>query len=423
MAAGPIQHALDRQARRGPTGARTGDLEEPAPEGIYPTGGQDRILILFSDTGGGHRAAASALDRALRQLQPDVAITWCDPLIGQGRLIARRLSSLYPTITRRAPLAWDTIFYSSNTQPAFAAIRRALRPQLRPILERQIAATQPNVVLSVHPLCNHITVEVLRRGSCPRALMTVITDLIDIHRGWACRDADIVVVPTVEAEGAVLRAGVPGERVRFLGMPVDSEFRPARPGERAVLRRRLGLDEDRPTVLVTGGGEGAGGLLQQVRQLSCGPEPASWQVIVVCGRNERLRRTLLGWQFSTPTLVLGFVDNMPELMRASNVAVGKAGPGAIAEALAAGLPIVLTSHLPGQERGNVRFVLEWGIGCYTPQTEQLRAAVTEVLGSVASYEPMLARARSVARPDAVMDIATTCLELAAGYRAASHASR
>src|SRR5262249_3115892 len=189
------------------------------------------------------------------------------------------------------------------------------------VVARTLASADPDVILSVHPLLNHVTAAILRRDVRRRGLMTVVTDLVDVHRGWACRSADLVVVPTRAAEIATRRLGVPGDRVRLLGMPVDLRFRPPEPGEPVAIRRRLGLDDARPTVLVAGGGEGSGGLFAQVRVLSEGCH--AWQVIVVCGRNERLRQRLLRLRFETPTLVLGFVNDMPELLRASDLAVGK----------------------------------------------------------------------------------------------------
>lgn len=378
------------------------------------------ILILFSDTGGGHRAAAAALDAAIHQLDPEAAITWCDPLIGQGRTIARRVSSLYPTIIKRSPPTWGAIFHASNTTASFAAVRAALRTQLRAVLERQLADTDPDLVVSVHPLLNHVTAGLLRGCPRPRGLFTVVTDLVDVHRGWACRDADLVAVATPQARQAMLRLGMPAARLRLLGMPVDVRFRPPAPGEREVIRRRLGLDEHRPTVLVSGGGEGSGGLLSRVRTLSEVPHP--WQVIAVCGRNQALRRRLLGLPFATPTLVLGFVDDMPDLMRASDVVVGKAGPGAIAEGLATELPLVLTSYLPGQEHGNVRFVVESGAGRYAPRPRRLLAAVEELL-AYDDHERRRMVQHAAAHRHAATEIARACLDLAARYRATSQLSR
>jgi 1,2-diacylglycerol 3-beta-galactosyltransferase len=351
-----------------------------------------------------------------------VRITWCDPLIGQGRAVARRVSSLYPTIVKRSPATWGAIFRASNTAASFAAIRAAVRTQLRPVLVRHLAAADPDLVLSVHPLLNHVTADLLRRSPRPRALMTVVTDLVDLHRGWACRRADLVVVPTADAQAAALRLRIAPSRLRLMGMPIDLRFRPPRQGEPHQLRQRLGLDEGRPTVLVVGGGDGAGRLLAKVRALAEGSH--RWQVIAVCGRNERLRHQLLGQSFRTPTLVLGFVDDMPDLMRAADLVVGKAGPGVIAEALATGLPIVVTSYLPGQEQSNARFVTDAGVGRYVPQPELLLPVVNELLdGEPEVYREMAARSTALACLHATLDIAAACLDLAASYSAASHASR
>ncbi len=122
--------------------------------------------------------------------------------------------------------------------------------------------------------------------------------------------------------------------------------------------------------------------------------------------------------------MLGFVDDMPDLLRAADLAAGKAGPGAIAEALASGVPLVLTSYLPGQERSNVRYVVESGAGRYAPRPDRLLAAVTELLrDDLDAWRRMRARAAGLTMPGAAQAAASACLELAASYRAASHASR
>jgi hypothetical protein len=246
--------------------------------------------------------------------------------------------------------------------------------------------------------------------------MTVVTDLIDLHRGWALPDADLVVVPTEQAAEAVRDLGVPTERVQLLGLPVDLRFRPPAPGERQALRRRFGLEEGRPTLLVLGGGDGSGKMLQKVRALAWGAH--EWQVIAVCGRNEKLRRRLSRVHFSTPTAVLGFVDNMPALMRAADLVVTKAGPGAIAESLATGVALVLTGYLPGQETANVRFVTAAGFGLYAPRRDELREAVERLLSdSGKEAAAMAGRAAAIARPYASLDISRECMALVHRVRA------
>lgn len=399
-------------------------VTEAAPGGppLYPTpvGGSPGVLILFSDTGGGHRAAARALTDALNLLDPTCVVTVADPLIGQGPAVVRRLASLYSPMIRRSRAAWGALYHTSNTKATFAAIRAVFGPGVRKVVGHLLKQHDPDVVLSVHPLLNHVAHQAIRKSGRPRALMTVITDLVDFHRGWSFSQADLVIAPTERARRTALRRRVPPERVKLLGLPVDLRFRPPAPGEKQALRRRFGLEEQRFTVLVIGGAAGVGHLAAQVRELAEQPHP--WQLVVVCGRNEKLRRRLNEMEMATPILVRGFVDYMPELMRACDLVVTKAGPGAIAEALATGLPLVITGFLPGQETGNVDFVVESRIGAFAPKESELLDEVRVMAEGGPTWREMSRKAEELAHPYASSDIARECLLLAARYRASAQAS-
>ena len=347
-------------------------------------------------------------------------MTVADPLIGQGPVVVRRLASLYSPMISRSRAAWGAVYHSSNTQPTFAAIRAVFGPPVRKVLRQLLEQRDPDVVLSVHPLLNHVAHQAIRKSGRPRALMTVITDLVDFHRGWTFSHADLVVAPTEGARRVALRRRVPADRVKLLGLPVDLRFRPPAPGEKEALRRRFGLDERRFTVLVMGGAAGVGHLAAQVRVLATDPHP--WQLVVVCGRNEKLRKRLLELYVGTPVLALGFVDYMPELMRACDLVVTKAGPGAIAESLATGLPLVITGFLPGQETPNVEFVVGSRIGAFAPKEEDLLEEVRVMAEGGPTWREMSDNAREMAHPYASADIARECLLLAARYRASAQAS-
>ena len=415
---------MDRAAGRGATEVTTqsADAAQPAAPTVLPipTGGSPRVLILFSDTGGGHRAAARALTDALKLLDPTCVVTVADPLIGQGPTVVRRLASLYSPMIRRSRAAWGAVYHTSNTRPAFAAIRAVFGHGVRKSVIELLQKHDPDVVLSVHPLLNHISHQAIRKSGRPRALMTVITDLVDFHRGWTFSQADLVIAPTELARKVALRRRVPADRIKLLGLPVDLRFRPPAPGEKHALRRRFGLDEGRFTVLVMGGAAGVGHLIPQVRTLAW--EPYQWQLVVVCGRNEKLRRRMTELRFATPTLILGFVDYMPELMRACDMVVTKAGPGAIAEALATGLPLIITGFLPGQETPNVDYVVDSGVGAFAPKDSDLFDEVRVLAEGGPTWREMARKAAELAHPYASSDIARECLLLAARYKASAHAS-
>ena len=248
-------------------------------------------------------------------------------------------------------------------------------------------------------------------------VITVITDLVDIHAAWACPDVDAVVVPSPGGFERCRRAGIPASRCHDLGLAVDRRFtdlpsdaagiaalrRAARvaPGQlrRARLRRRRRIRRDRA--------QRAGDRRHQPSIST------SWSSAVATSapipRSPACARPPVARCACSATST-----DMPQWMRASDVVVSKAGPGTIAEALCCGLPLLLVWYLPGQERGNVEWVVDIGAGRFVPHVEQLIDAVTElaVPGS-ATLAAMREAVRAAARPDATRRIAELIASMAA----------
>ena len=237
----------------------------------------------------------------------------------------------------------------------------------------------------------------------------MITDLVDIHVAWACRDVDAVVVPSPGGLDHCRRAGIPASRCYDFGLAVDQRScrSPAiRPGI-ATLRQRLGLRTDRFVVLVCGGADGSGGLVKHARAIASGS--LDLDLVVICGRNQRAQSALAGLHTAAghPVRVLGYVNNMAEWMRAGDVVVSKAGPGAYRRegALAAGVPLLLVWYLPGQERGNVEWVVDIGAGQYVPRDEQLVDTVAELAAPGSEALATMRSAVRAAMPGATRRIA------------------
>jgi 1,2-diacylglycerol 3-beta-galactosyltransferase len=374
------------------------------------------ILFLISDTGAGHRSAASAIAKALHlvyeqerangQAAPGVDIRIVDAFAECGRFPLRETISLYGPVTKHSPRLYGQIFHITNSAERFNAANRLCRPFLRQGLRDLIERARPDVIVSVHPLLNHVTLQVLSDIGQRIPLITVVTDLVSAHVAWFARGVEACVVPTQTTKRLALASGLPPQCVHVLGMPIDPSFATRATATAAECRRALRLDPDRPVVLLVGGGEGACGLAEAVQELAS--QRLAAQLLVVTGRNRQLYAHLQGMRrhFHTPTHILGFVQNMPDLMRASDVVVTKAGPGTISEAVACELPIVLTGAVPGQEEGNVDFVLQNGLGVLAPTPASLTCHLSDLLdASHPQLEQMRARARSISRPRAIFDIA------------------
>jgi 1,2-diacylglycerol 3-beta-galactosyltransferase len=367
---------------------------------------QKTILILMSDTGGGHRASAEAIAEALVYLRGDkIKVHIVDAWKHHSPWpINQLMADTYPWLVSDGLWLWNALWQTDDRTWSPRVFSRVVTPLVRRSLVRLFFDEAPDLVVSVHPLLNHISVRVLRKVlHTDVPFVTVVTDLVRAHPSWFCPRVDFCMVPSEAVRQRALRYGMPVYRVEVVGQPVALKFA-ARLGEKTHLRGTLGLEPDRPTVLVVGGGEGMGPVYEITRAIATGVPNA--QLTIVAGRNTALKQKLNATTWEIPTHVYGFVTNMPELMGASDILVTKAGPGTICEAFIAGLPIIISGFVPGQEEGNVSYVLEHQAGAYAPDPRQIAFLIREWLQpGNETLQHMIRNASQLARPEAALEIA------------------
>ena len=367
-----------------------------------------RVLILMSDTGGGHRASAQALAAAFAERYGDrfhvqVIDLWRHYTPWPVNQVPKSYRALVTDALWLWKLAWRAGERDWLTEPGLRLVGRLVHRAMR----RAFDEYQPDVVISVHPLMQHAPLRLLRRrlkSSIP--FVTVVTDLVSVAPLWYHREVDRCFVASEEAVRRAKRAGLRDEQICLYGLPIRPAFaRPA--GEKKALRLALGLDAERITALLVGGGEGMGKVGEIARSAAARlvADGRNAQLVVVCGRNEALRRELAVHPWPLPVRVEGFVQNMPEWMAVSDCVVTKAGPGTIAEALVCGLPILLSGFIPGQEEGNVPFVVENGAGAYSENPVEIAAILSRWFGPEQELlVEMGAKAKAMGRPQATFEI-------------------
>jgi 1,2-diacylglycerol 3-beta-galactosyltransferase len=322
-----------------------------------------RALFLISDTGGGHRSAANAITAALDEIKEPFAFEHrIEDVAAHCAFPLTQLGLGYSMALRYAPPVYGALYYATNGRRRYRALVRFCEPLYRERLRDLFLSYRPDVIVSVHPLLNHAALRARADAGMQHVpIVTVITDLGKVHESWLMPDADAVVVPAREVYERALSRGISPSRLRLLGQPIHPKFDDV-VGTKEELRKQLGLPEDRLVVMLMAGGEGGGKLLPTTLALAKARLPI--QLLVVCGRNEPLREKLeeMSRSLPTPMTVLGFTNKIPEYFRAVDLLVTKAGPGSLAEANAAQLPVVVYDYVPGQERGNVEFVRHNGLG-------------------------------------------------------------
>jgi 1,2-diacylglycerol 3-beta-galactosyltransferase len=359
-----------------------------------------RVLFLFSDTGGGHRSAAEAIIEALEIEFPDsFDIQLIDVFKQYAPLPLNLAPAAYPGMVR-VPQMWGFGYRVTDGHRRVRAITGAAWPYVRRAARRLAREQRADLIVSVHPVL--VTSVIKGYGSQRPPFFTVVTDLVTTHALWYDRRVDQYMVPTEEARQRALACGLDERRLRVVGLPVAQRFcLPV--GDRSTLRAELDWPADRPVVLLMGGGEGMGPLFDTATSIAM--RGGEFALAVICGRNRRLKEQLEAQDWPIPVKLYGFERRIPQMMQAADLLVTKAGPGTITEAINAGLPMVLYSRLPGQEDGNVNYVVTERVGTWAPGPERAAASVHQWLQDPQAMQQAAAACRRIARPSAATEIA------------------
>ena len=358
------------------------------------------ILFLFSDTGGGHRAAMDAIIEGL-QLEFGDAISTesVDFLKEYAPPPYNRLPLLYPEMVK-LPELWGMSFKISDGRPQARMVTSTFWPIVRRAAHRMVDEHPADLLVSVHPVVVSFCLKALGKKRPP--FVTVVTDMVSTHALWFDKRADLILVPTRMARESALENHMSPEKVLVVGQPIAE--RHCQVGcDKTLLRKKFGWPVDNFTVLLVGGGEGMGPLAETARAID--ESGLDVNLVIVAGRNAKLKNYLKTLYWENSTFIYGFTSEMPDFMNASDAIVTKAGPGTIAEAMAAGLPILLYAKLPGQEDGNVTYVENRGVGVWAPEPLKVVRMLTRWVCRPAERNEVVKNCRSAARPDAARVIA------------------
>ena len=374
-----------------------------------------RVMILVSDAGFGHRNAAKAITAALAERYGDAVITETVNPLDDKRVPALLRNSQYDydRFVRTMPKLYDLGYEVSDSTVSTAVMDGALTLMLFEVLRDLIRRAQPDVLVVAYPVYQAplSAIRQLARRDIP--VVTVVTDLVNVHRIWFSEVADFCVVPTEAAREQALKQGLRPERVEVAGVPVSPAFG-RREDTPANLRARLGWRTDLKTFLVVGS-KRVGNMREVLHVLNHSALPI--QLIVIAGGDDELYAELQSTTWHVEVRLYNFVDNLPTMMQASDGVISKAGGLIVSESLACGLPLLLIDALPGQETGNAAYVQAAGAGeLVRSPSAALEAVYHWLVKDAALLAERAANARELGRPEAAYHVAERVWALAERVR-------
>ncbi len=406
-----------------------------------------RILIATVTAGGGHIAAAAALEEAWRALRPDDTVERLDLIKFFSPLHKKVHEDGYVQLVERAPELWGMLFGKTDNPKVarrLSRLRRAFPSNSRNKFIRHLKHFKPDAVLCTHylpletlgllrargarlwqsPAAEGLKREALGKTSTSGRnvaaaagaghtaalqnvhplVVSIVTDF-EAHALWMDACVDLYCVAAEETKARLVARGATAANAVATGIPIAAKFL-SKPDPRAV-RKQYGLRDDQPVLLVLGGGFGMGPVAEILAELD--KVPGQFQTLVVTGRNEELRRKLATQTRKHPTHVLGFSTNMHELMAVADLIITKPGGLTTSEALALGKPLFILNPIPGQEAANSDFLLERGAAAKVNRVEDLPFRIEKLLGSKKLAE-MAKAAKALGRPQSATAVCQEVLK-------------
>ncbi len=365
-----------------------------------------RILIGTVTAGGGHLAAANALKEAWLEQRPEDTVECWDLLDFFSALHRRMYIRGYVRLVQHAPDVWGAVFKKTD-EPSMARRLRSIKGLVpspsRKKLETKMKAFDPEVLLCTHYLPLEAAAKLKEDGRKP-FVASVITDF-EAHALWMSDVVDLYCVASEPTAVRLLARGARRETIACTGIPISPRF--SVEVDPAPVRKKMGLRDDLPIILVLGGGFGMGPVAEILAAMD--KAPGEFQVLVITGRNTELRKELAAQDRVHPTRVLGFAGNMHELMAISSLVITKPGGLTTSEALAIGRPLLIVDPIPGQEAANSDFLLEQGAAIKVNRVEDLSYRLQGLLTGT-KLPAMTRAAKSLGKPDAARSVCREVLQ-------------
>lgn len=352
-----------------------------------------KFMFLYLKTGNGHISNSKVLKEAVEKLDPNIECMLVNGFDKKNYMMRLFFEKGYSSSTNYIhglfPLMYDIGSHRSFLKIFVAFLQQHTARYLQKVMEENDITD----VVSVHFALTPAVRQAIRRMKRPDINLTVLcTDPFTPPLSWFYSQHEDTLVFSEDAKNmAVNKWKMPENLVKVAPFLINEKFlRERSEEERLSLRKKFDFPEDKRVALLVGGGEGLPGALKFINQ--CIIYKAKFSIAVICGRNEGLAKQLKIYKKLNPQLdihIFGFVNNMDELITASDLVITKAGPATLMEIMLLKKPMIINSYIHNQELGNMRFIVKNKVGFYIRHSKQIFEKVNDIFSSDEKYNETL----------------------------------
>lgn len=367
-----------------------------------------KVLIFYASYGGGHLSAANSIKQCIDENFPDFETNLVDCMLYVNKPINKITTSAYKQMAKKFPWAWGEVYSHSQKGP-IAHISSTANNLMAKKLLKLIKAYQPDIVISTHPFGSQMVSYLKRKALIDCKLATIMTDFAP-HEQWLVgkEQVDYFFVSHEKMRQELINnSNIPENKIFATGIPLSNRF--LKHYNKIEIMNSLELNPEKKVILFFGGGEFGLGREKTIKILKAFINHVTeHQIVAISGKNEKMKKefeNLVQEEHAEDIVkVLGFTNQVPELMSISDLVVTKPGGLTTTESLASGLPMVIINPIPGQEEENAEFLENAGVAIWLRKHDDFDEVINNLLSDTKKLHKMKVNTKLLAKKNSTRDI-------------------
>ncbi|MFC1703434.1 glycosyltransferase [Candidatus Omnitrophota bacterium] len=367
-----------------------------------------KVLFLYITDVSGHHSAVNAVDQALKLFNPEIETKAVNAFKHTNPLTERLIHKIYLKVIKGRPQIWGHLYDNPKVFKRLQGMKRFIHRKNFRKIDELIEQFSPDAIVCTQAYPCGLVADYKSTYERDIPLIAVLTDFAG-HAYWLYDQVNCFVVACNEAKERFVRDGIPGERIKVLGIPVHPKFSILH--NREEIAKKLNIDLSIPTILIMGGGHGLGPVKKIIQFLD--EIDISMQIIVVTGINASLLEWLKSMQnkLQKNIVALEYINNIDEIMEISSLLISKPGGLTSSEALSKNLPMIIMKPIPGQEENNTKYLLKEGVAVKVDSEEEVPKLVKRFLRNPELLNKMRIKSKKIAKPESAIEIAKLILNI------------
>ncbi|MFA5093180.1 MAG: glycosyltransferase [Candidatus Omnitrophota bacterium] len=367
-----------------------------------------RIILMYISEVSGHRSATLAIEKAIRELHPNVEILNINAFNYTNPISEKVINRIYMEVIKYTPKIWDYLYDNPKVVKGLENIKKYVHKSNTPKLKKLFDSFKPDLVVCTQAFPCGMVADYKKTYGVNLPLVAVLTDYIP-HAYWVYDQVDYYIAPSEDVAHRLEKKGVVRNKIKAYGIPFDHKFNQKL--NAVDIFKKLKLDPGKPVVLIMGGGQGLGPIKTIVKSLEkCKHDITE---LIVAGTNKKLFNSLKRKikHYKKDIRLFGFIQNIHELMQIAKLIISKPGGVTTAEVLSMGLPMIIVKPIPGQEINNTNFLTQKGAAVKVDDPKVVHQVIDALLLDQAQVDQLKHAGLKIAKPEASMDIAKLILSL------------